>query len=54
MIESQSFFTLETIVGILSVFIFLYRAVVLMFPMMSEAINKRDTRKLMNSLTLLV
>ncbi len=54
MIESQSFFSLEAVVGILSVFIFLYRAVVLMFPMMNEAIRKKDTHKFMNSLTLLV
>ena len=54
MIESDSFFPLQTIVGILSVFIFLYRAIVLMFPMMNEAIKKKDTNKFMNSLTLLV
>ena len=52
--NSQDIFSIELIVGILSVIIFVYRAIVLMYPMMKQSIEKKDMRQFMNSLTLLV
>ena len=45
---------IELIVGVLSLFIFFYRMVVIMFPLMQEGIKERNYGKVMNSLTLLV
>ena len=44
----------ELIIGLLSVFIFIYRMIVIMMPMMKEGIKEKNYGKIMNSLTLLV
>ena len=44
----------ELIIGLLSVFIFVYRMIVIMMPMMKEGIKEKNYSKIMNSLTLLV
>ncbi len=45
---------LETLVGIFSIFIFVYRLIVLMYPMMAEGIKQQNYTKIFNSLTMLV
>ena len=50
--NKQDFLSIEMIIGLLSVFIFAYRTIVLMIQMMKQAIAKQDMRQFMNSLTL--
>ena len=45
---------IELIVGLLSLLIFFYRMVVIMFPMMQEGFKEKNYGKVMNSLTLLI
>ena len=45
---------IHLLIGILSIIIFIYRTVVLMIPMMHDAIKKNNMRDMMNALTLLV
>ena len=45
---------IELIIGMLSVIIFIYRMVAVMFPMMQEGFREKNYGKIMNSLTLLV
>ena len=45
---------IHLLIGILSIIIFIYRTVVLMIPMMRDAIKKNNMRDMMNALTLLV
>tara|TARA_Y100000389_G_C17246850_1_gene406034 strand:+ start:296 stop:460 length:165 start_codon:yes stop_codon:yes gene_type:complete len=54
MSSKGSIFSFETIIGILSMFIFIYRSIVLMYPMMKQAIREQDIGQFMKSLTLLV
>ena len=45
---------LELFVGIISVFIFFYRLVILMIPMFLKSIKEKNYGQALNSLTLLV
>lgn len=45
---------LQLIMGLFSIIVFLYRAVVLMIPMIQEGIKERQYGKIMNGLTMLV
>lgn len=45
---------LETIIAIFSVIVFIYRLVVLMYPMLLSGIRENNYSKIFNSLTLLV
>lgn len=45
---------LETLVGIFSIFVFVYRLIVLMFPMFIEGVKQQNYTKIFNSLTMLV
>ena len=45
---------LESLVGIFSIFVFLYRLIVLMYPMLVEGIKQQNYSKIFNSLTMLV
>ena len=44
----------ELIIGILSVFIFIYRTIVIMLPMLNSGIKEKNYTKVVNSFTLLV
>jgi len=46
--------SIEVIVGLLSVLIFLYRIIYVMIPMYIEGYNKNNYSTIMKSLTLLV
>lgn len=46
--------SIEILVGILSVIIFLYRLIVIMVPMAHDGFREKNYSKIMNSLTLLV
>ena len=45
---------LETIIALLSIIVFLYRTIVLMYPMLMLGIKENNYSKIFNSLTLLV
>jgi hypothetical protein len=45
---------LHLIIGLFSVFIFLYRAIVLMVPMITDGIKKNNYVTVINGLTMLV
>ena len=46
--------TFKIIIGLLSVLIFIYRLIFLMYPMLSSGIKKNDMVMIFDSLTLLV
>ena len=46
--------SVEILIGMLSLVIFIYRLIVVMFPMFQDGIKERNYGKMMNSLTLLV
>ncbi len=50
----QSATNLEYIVGLFSVFVFLYRALYIMIPMMYDGFKKNNLSLVMKSLTMLV
>ena len=50
----MNFTTSELIIGIASVFIFFYRMIVVMFPMLKDAWERKDIGDGLKSLTLLV
>tara|TARA_B100001989_G_C24126936_1_gene263662 strand:+ start:298 stop:486 length:189 start_codon:yes stop_codon:yes gene_type:complete len=50
----KDFTLIELIIGLASLFIFLYRTVVLMIPMFLEAYKEKDYGHMLKSLTLLV
>lgn len=45
---------LETMVAVFSIFVFVYRLIVLMFPMFIEGVKQQNYTKIFNSLTMLV
>jgi len=50
----EDFSTSELIVGLASLFIFFYRMVVIMYPMLKDAIKRRDPGDALQAFTLLV
>ena len=45
---------IELIVGVVSLLIFFYRIVAIMFPMMQDGLKEKNYGKIMKSLTLLI
>lgn len=45
---------LETIIALFSIIVFVYRLVVLMYPMLMSGIKENNYSKIFNSLTMLV